>query len=292
MNMLLCSDGSEQAERAVRLGAAIAGGAQAQVTLLGIVENPADSKPLLAALQRSQHYLQERKIAYELVSTSGQPIAEIMKRTEENHYDLVVIGAPRKQAGGRFWVASKAYKIIKEIKPPVLSVSGKNTTLKRILICSGGKGYIEPAVRLTAEIAKAVGAEVTLLHVLPELPAIYSGLPRLVESSAAILNSGSELGRNLRQEKEMLESFNIITDVVVRQGAVLEEILREIHVGKYDMVVTGSALSRSLRTYVLGDITREIVNRIGCAVLVVRSHRQPRRPIFSFKMLLGRRITK
>jgi glycosyltransferase involved in cell wall biosynthesis len=144
----------------------------------------------------------------------------------------------------------------------------------------------------TAEIAKAVGAEVTLLHVLPELPAIYSGLPRLVESSAAILNSGSELGRNLRQEKEMLESFNVITDVVVRQGAVLEEILREIHVGKYDMVVTGSALSRSLRTYVLGDITREIVNRIGCAVLVVRSHRQPRRPIFSFKMLLGRRIIK
>ena len=74
----------------------------------------------------------------------------------------------------------------------------------------------------------------------------------------------------------------------MRQGPVLDEIMREIHEGGYDLVVTGSALSRSLRTYVLGDISREIVNRANCAVLVVRSQEPRSEPPFRLKALLER----
>src|SRR5713101_4517906 len=130
MKMLICSDGSEQADRAMRLGAAAAAACQAEVTLLGIIEAPGESKPILDSLKRGQTLLEDKKIHAELISKSGKPIQEIIKRTEEAQYDLVVIGAVRKEARGEFWMSSKSYEIIKEIKPPVLSVAGDCPTIK------------------------------------------------------------------------------------------------------------------------------------------------------------------
>jgi nucleotide-binding universal stress UspA family protein len=288
MKILICSDGSEQAERAVRLGAAIGAGCQAEVTLLGISESQGDNKPLVDSLQRAQSLLADKKVRAELITKSGDPIEEIVRRTEEANYDLVVIGAVRKAVRGAFWMSSKSYKIIKEIKPPVMTVAGKSTTINRILICSGGKKYIEKAVELTGQIARGLGAKVTLLHVMPEPPAIYARLPRVEETAAWLLNSRSELGLNLRHGKQLLESVGVAADLHLRQGPVLEQILREIHEGSYDLVVTGSALSRRLRTYVLGDISREIVNRADCAVLVARSQEKPSNARFGFSRLFRR----
>src|SRR5207302_5798883 len=112
---------------------------------LGIMESTGESKTILDSLKRGQALLEDRKIHAELITKTGKPLEEIIKRTRETTFDLVVIGAVRKEARGAFWVSSKSYKIIKEISPPVLSVAGNKTTLKRLLICSGGKDYIARA---------------------------------------------------------------------------------------------------------------------------------------------------
>jgi nucleotide-binding universal stress UspA family protein len=249
----------------------IVAGCQAQVTLLGIIERAGNTDPLLESLRRIQAGLIDKKVEAELLIKTGNPVVEIRKRTEETPYDVVVIGAVRKKIRGGFWMSSKTYKIIKEIRPPVLSVAGQIIALKRVLICSAGGRYIDAAVSLTGALARCTGASVTLLHVMPEPPAIYASLPRMEQTATALLNSQSELGLNLRREKEALETSGVPAEVRLRRGPVLEEILREIQAGNYDLVVTGSALSGSLRSYVLGDISREIVNRVDRAVLVVRS---------------------
>ena len=292
MKLLLCSDGSPQAERALRLGATLAAGCQAEVTLLGISETPGNTRALLDSLRRGQAWLEEKKVHAELITKSGRAVEEIIRRTEESNYDLVVIGAVRKQTWGRFWMSSKSYELLKQIKPPVLSVAGQCSTVRRVLICTGGKRYIDDAVRLTGQLARCSGATVTLLHVMPEPPAIFAGLSRMEETAASLLDSHSELGLNLRHAKETLEALGVPTEVKLRRGSVLEEILGEISEGNYDMVVTGSALSRSLRTYVLGDISREIVNRANCAVLVVRSQLKPAEGLGGFRLWFGRAAPK
>lgn len=275
MKFLLCSDGSAQAERALRLGASIAAGCQAEVTLLGISETPGASRQLLESLHRSQSWLEEKKVPAELITKSGQAVEEIVKRTEETAYDLVVIGAVRKQTWGRFWMSSKSYEIIKEIKPPVLSVAGSCSTVGRILLCTGGRRYGEEAIRLAGQLARGTGARVTVLHVMPLPPAIFAGLRKMEETAATLLDSRSELGINLRHARDTLSALGVEAEVRLRYGSVLEEILAETNQGQYDIVVTGSALSPRLRTYMLGDISREIVNRADCAVLVVRSQPKP-----------------
>jgi nucleotide-binding universal stress UspA family protein len=286
MKLLVCSNGSAQAERAVRLCRAVVSCCPSEVTLLGIIEAPGDSKPLLESLQRGQALLGDKGIPAELITKAGLPIPEIIKCTRETHYDLVVIGTVRKATEGRFWMPSKAYRIIKEITPPVLLVSG-GASLEKALLCTGGRHYIDPAVRLTGELARCAGARVTLLHVVPRPPAIYATLPRMKESAARLLESSSELGRNLRRQKETLDSLKVAAQVRLRRGSVVDEILREIDEGGYDLVVTGSSLSRGLRTYVLGDVSREIVNRANCSVLVARSQPPPGEPSSGLRAWLG-----
>ena len=270
MKILICNDGSEQAERAMRLGAMIAAACQAEVTLLGIQESQGASQALLDSLTRGQSLLEDKKIHAELITKSGKPIEEIVRRTRETVYDLVVVGAARKETRGAFWMSSKSYKLIKEVRSPVLSVAGETTSISRILICSGGKRYIDDAVLLTRKIAAGLNATVTLLHVTSEPPGILAHLARMEQDAEFLLRSQSELAQNLRREKETLEAMSVRTEAKLRHGGVLDQVLREIREGNYDLVVTGSALSRSFRTYILGDITREILNRATCAVLVAR----------------------
>ena len=271
MKLLICTDGSAQAEKAVRFGGDVAEQLGAEITLLGITEKPGEEDAIFDSLRRAQQILKERNVNVEIITKAGEPITEIVKRTEETSYDLAVIGAVRKGTRGPFLMSAKAYKIIKAVAPPVLVVIGNRPALKRILICSGGEKYIDRAVEFAGTIAKATGAGITLFHVMAEPPAVYTDLIRMEEDVNLLLHSSSVLGQNLRREKESLEAMGVSAEVRLRHGLVISEVFKEIRRGDYDLVVTGSSPEGgNLRSYIMGNITREIVNRAECPVLVVR----------------------
>jgi nucleotide-binding universal stress UspA family protein len=276
MKILICSDGSSQAENAIRFGGLIAEAGRTEVTIFGITEKAEDEDRVFESLRRGQQLLKERNVRAELITKAGEPIEEIVKRTEETAYDLVVIGASRKGTRGPFLMSAKAYKIIKAVSPPVLVVIGVKTSLKRVLICSGGEKYIDKAVEFAGEIARATQASITLFHVVNQPPEVFSDLIRMEEDINLLLHSNTGLGQNLRREKEVLDRMGVESEVRLRHGLVISEVFKEIRRGDYDLVVTGSSPTGStLRSYIMGNITREIVNRAECPVLVVRSEDEP-----------------
>lgn len=271
MKILMCSDGSEQAQAALRFGGLIAATNQADVTILGITESPGHEDALFDSLRAAQQGLKANGVDAEVAIKAGNPVDEILKKTRETAFDLVVIGAVRKGMRGPFLMSATAYKLIKMIDPPVLVVIGNRESLGRILICSGGERYIDRAVGIAGLLAKGTGATTTLLHVMAEPPAVYADLIELEENARLLMESNSDLGRNLRREKESLESIGVKCDVRLRHGLVVEEVVKEIREGDYDLVVTGSSpTGDALRTYIMGNITREIVNVAERPVLVVR----------------------
>jgi len=273
MKILFCSDGSTQAESALRFGALIAAACQAETSILGIVEKAGEEDTVLKALRRAQDILKQHHLNAELITKAGRPVREIVKRTVETHYDLVVIGAVRKGTRGPRWMSARAYKIIESVAPPVLVVIGERPALRRILLCTGGTQWAEATVRFGGDIARCVNATVTLLLVLAEPPAVYANLVRVAEMSEdELLQKNSRVGRTLRHQKELLENIGVPCEIRLRHGLVLSELLEELRRAEYDLVVSGSAPSRNkLRMYAMGNITREIVNRADVPVLVVRS---------------------
>lgn len=274
MKVLICSDGTEPADHPTRLGGTLAAATDASVTLLGVVEANEDEQPLRDALTAEANGLRSRGVSPEIVIRSGDPIEQMFEQTSAAAYDLVVIGAPRKRTSGLHWRAERTYEVIKAIPAPVLVATGLREELKSFVVCTGGKTYIDPAVSLTGKFAAALGASVTLLHVMAEPPAIYADLVRLEEDVDALLASGSELGQNLDAQKKKLEQLGVQTAVKVRHGIVIEQIFAEVRSAGHDMIVTGSSRARGpLRHYIMGDVTREIVNRATVPVLVARSEK-------------------
>ena len=150
--------------------------------------------------------------------------------------------------------------MIKAVPAAVLVAIEDCAQIKRILVCTGGKHYIEDAVQLTGEIAKCIGASVTLLHVMAEPPAMYADLVRLEEDVDRLLESESELGVNLRGQKKSLEKIGVTAEVRVRHGIAIDQIFAELEEGHHDMIVVGSSLARGpLRHYIMGDVTRSVL---------------------------------
>ena len=277
MNVLICSDGTPASDGAARLGGTLARATKAQVTLLGIVENPADEQPLRQALDRETGILRQTGVELRIVIQTGEPTAQILSETSARKYDLIVIGSRRKDHSGHFWQSERTYEIIKAVEPPVLVAIGPQDRLSRILLCSGGKRFIDDAVRLTGTLAAALQAEVTLFNVMAEPPAIYAHLIELEEDVDALLASRSELGRNLTAEKKVLEKLGVTVNVRVRHGFIVDQLLNEIREGNYDLIVSGSSRARGpLRHYIMGDVTEAILENAECSVLVARS--QPMEP--------------
>jgi nucleotide-binding universal stress UspA family protein len=271
MKILICSDGTSPADSAIRIGGLLAGPTRAETTLLGIAENPQDERPLRDALEAQAQSLRTHDVTPEIVLRAGEPIRQILKQTSKTIYDLVVIGAQQKGTTGPYWRSEKTYEVIKSIRPPVLVAIGERTTLKKFLVCTGGKKTIEKAVQLTGKLAAAVGASVTLLHVMAEPPAIYADLVRMEEDIDRLLQSKSELGTNLRRQKRELERLGVSAAVRLRHGIVIDQVFEEASEGDYDLIVTGTSPARGLlRHYIMGDLTRSILNHANCPVLVAR----------------------
>ncbi len=272
MRLLICSDGTDPADNPTRLGGLIGGPCHSQTTLLGIAENESDEGPLRQALESEAEMLREMSLAPEIVVRSGEPIRQILAETTANEYDLAVIGARRKGSGGTYWRPEKTYEVIKAVPPPVLVAIGACREVRRILVCTGGKKFIDDAVQLAGDIAKCVGATVTLLHVMAEPPAIYADLVRLEEDVERLLASESELGRNLRGQKESLEKMGLNVELRIRHGLALDQIFAQVREGEHDLIVTGTSQARgTFRHYIMGDLTRGILNRADCPVLVARA---------------------
>jgi nucleotide-binding universal stress UspA family protein len=272
MKILICSDGTSSAETAIGLGGSLAEPLNAQTTVLGIAETSQDEGSLRDALEKQAQSLRGRRISPDIIVQTGDPVRQIADQTSKTSYDLVVIGARWTGATGRYWRSEKTYEVIKAIQPPVLVAIGECKHLKRFLVCTGGKEFIEQAVQFTGKLAAAVNASVTLLHVMAEPPAMYADLVRLEENVDQLLESKSELGTNLRRQRRELARLGVSAEVCLRHGIVIDQVFEEVRAGDYDLIVTGTSQARGLlRHYIMGDLTRSILNRANCPVLVARA---------------------
>jgi len=272
MKILICSDGTQSAETAIYLGGLLAGQLKADTALLGIAETSQDKQPLHDALYKQAQLVQGHGVSPVIAVQTGEPVRQILDQTFKNKYDLVVIGARWTGAVGEYWRSTKTYEVIKSVQPPVLVAIGEGKQLKRFVVCTGGKEFIEQAVQFTGRLAAAVGASVTLLHVMAEPPAMYADLVRMEEDVTQLLESKSELGTNLRRQKRELDRLGVSAEVHLRHGIVIDQVFEEVREGSYDLIVTGTSQARGLlRHYIMGDLTRSILNRANVPVLVARA---------------------
>jgi nucleotide-binding universal stress UspA family protein len=123
--------------------------------------------------------------------------------------------------------------------------------------------------------ARAFGAGLILLHVLPSVPPA-DGSVTLAESQA--LTYLQAIAARLRSE-------GIEAQTLVRYGPVAEAILDELTLQQADLVILGSNVRRGFSRVFLGSVAEEVIARAPCPVLLVRpsmAEAEKPRPVRSF----------
>jgi nucleotide-binding universal stress UspA family protein len=129
----------------------------------------------------------------------------------------------------------------------------------------------ERVIESGARLAQAAGAQATLLHVVTPVASMYAGLHEIDESLTELLQTDTPVARHLRHGAEILDRHQVSAELRLRYGVVADEIIRESDEGDYDLVLIGAAEDMArFRRLVLGEVTRQVVERSSRSVLVVR----------------------
>jgi nucleotide-binding universal stress UspA family protein len=204
----------------------------------------------------------------------GDAQTAILAAAREDSYDLVVVGRLH-QPLGRLLPGAHSKMIAQRLEPSVLRVHGPARPIQRILLASGGDYHTFDDVSITARLAGPLGAQVTVLHVLSQQSLIFEGIPPRRISVADFLAGGSPEANTLRAAAALLNDRGVQARVKGRVGPVLDEIMAELRIGSYDLLVIGAhRVTSALDRILLEDITGDLLDISPLPVLVVRPKRE------------------
>lgn len=270
MKILICTNGSAASRRAFQAGALVAEALHTEAVVLGIVERPSAAQPVQHAMEGASAILTRHRIPYTTRVREGRAIAEIAAEAAGGDF-LTVVGPLGRSRLTRAVRRSSVWRLLEAVSGPVLVVREPRAVLRSVLICSGGLGRTNAAVRLAGEIARGAAAQATLLHIWTPTPLMERDWMRGRPDSTAFLQSDAIQAQHLREELALLRDLGLEPTFTLRSGQPLNEILAEAHAGDYDMVAIGSTASASpLVKMALGGITDKVAKRARRPVLVVR----------------------
>ena len=279
MKILLCVAGMPYAEAAVSFGGLIARTMQSPVTLLHVARRAEEQATGEKALARAREMLvSDSHLSVDTCLRQGDPIATILAEAQEGDYDLVVIGARKEVGLTQRLLGSVAQAVVRRAPTSVLVVKRARPEprpepvegLKRILICTGGLDVANPVIKAGAQLAGAAHAQATLLYVTSPTASMYAGL-EVEETLPRLLRSDTPVAQHLRHGAETLAQHQVAAELRLRHGVVADEILREAREGNYDLIAIGaSGAAGRLRAWLLGNVTRQVVEHASCSVLVAR----------------------
>jgi nucleotide-binding universal stress UspA family protein len=144
---------------------------------------------------------------------------------------------------------------------------------KKILVPLDGSAPSLDAAKQAVGIAAALGAQVTFLHVLPNLGS-YINLPRLYasESYNKLIEEFNAQGETILDNviKE-IDTKGVTIDKKLESGAdpatKIIEVSRE---GQYDLIVIGNRGLTGATEYLLGSVSSRVADHAPCPVLITR----------------------
>ncbi len=264
LSLLLPTDGTAPSKAAVALAGQIARLAHARVTVLGV--GPATlsgrsirgrgTEPVEASLQEAKESLGSGLASLDARTAAGPADAAVAEESERREHDLVVLGVPPKSG------IDLAERMLLAGDHHLLLVPGERATPTRVLICVAVGEPGKEDVLFAGRLVRHLGAEATVLKVLPEEE---KGDEALVERFLAA--SARTLGR-----------LGVPAATRIRRGPVAGEILAEMEEGRHDLLVLGAPLSdpRGRRgrhgRVPLAGLLRKVLEEANQPVLIVRAH--------------------
>lgn len=291
-NILVPLDGSALAEASLAPVRALARATGATVTLLHVLENDAPEsihgEPHLGEEGEAALYLADVARRWDGATSFLEHVhlnpehdiaASIAQHAAELDADLIAItthggGGLRGLFFGRI-----AQKVLQQTDRPVLivrpdQVAGRQFDCQRIAVALDGTDDAAQALPLARSLAQALGAEMTLVRVVPTLGAIRGErtIPAtmLPTATAALLDMQvEEAARYLARLRDEIGDPTIVA--IVRRGDVASEIAAAVDEADCQLVLLSTHAKAGLEGLVTGSVASRILGRLRQPVILLRS---------------------
>ncbi len=137
--------------------------------------------------------------------------------------------------------------------------------IKKILFPTDGSAFSERASEYALELAKAMGAELSVVHVV-ELPSPKGLAPGEIEKQKA--RRAESCFKSVKERAETA-GVKVETRMLVSRS-VSDALLEEAEEGGYDIVVMGSHGLSGMKKFLLGSVSEALVHHGSKPVLVVK----------------------
>ena len=256
LRFLMLTDGSQRSRAALALGGELARRSQARVALLGRADGEAGER----TIQDAKEILGSGIAAVEARLTPEAPAEAGAEEVSRRPCDLVILPLPPKdglEMAGEVLDAGHHHLLLAPQDPG----AGASRVPARLLICVAVGEPGKEDVSFTGRLARHLGAEATILTVLP-----VADRGGLAEAQAERFLAGS--ARTLRR-------MGVAVATRIRHGAAREQIVAQITEGGHDLLVLGAPLpGRDGRIDLggfIGKLLPQLPQASGLPVLIVRS---------------------
>ena len=271
MRILLYNDGSKDGSLAFDLGARIAKATANAVDILSIARTPERNAVSRQQIEATATDLREHGISVTVYERPGFTGQQLLRQADASDYDLIVIGSRGRRGLKRLLAGSRASTILGGATTSVLVVKGdERNGINEILTCSAAGPASADTVRFAAQMAHALEASVTLLHVMSQV-ALEEGAEEadLIAEADELMERDAREGIHLERMLEILRNEGVDAKAVVRHGLVVDEILAEAQDSRFDMLIIGAHTAPDIAGLLSSDLSQQIMLAANRPILIV-----------------------
>jgi nucleotide-binding universal stress UspA family protein len=151
----------------------------------------------------------------------------------------------------------------------------------KILVPLDGSEHSLRALEIAIQIAKKFNGKITLIHVysvsvrpviVPEPSTLTPSIPIMAPTEySRVAEAVREAGaRILASGKDKAKAEGVDVEIMLREGHVVQEIVKAAEEGKFDLIVMGARGISKIKELILGSVSDGVVRNAPCPVLVTK----------------------
>jgi nucleotide-binding universal stress UspA family protein len=284
LRIVLASDGSQDARRAVQWLATLPVPAGTQIRVVSVVTLPPSPLdiPTIREYYRglrdaartvaedAARVLAGRGLMVDARVCEGEPRARILAEAHDWEADLLVVGAKGLGAVKRFLLGSVSTGVVHGAHCGVAVVRGEARPPARVLLACDGSADALAAVRYVGALPLAPNTSVRLLAVVPPMPAIpiaseIAGTP-WPPAPEVIAEATAHMERSLVEAEAALGRS--AAERVVTVGDPASAILDAGRTA--DLIVMGARGLGAVGRMMIGSVSERVLQHAECPVLIVK----------------------
>jgi nucleotide-binding universal stress UspA family protein len=288
--ILIPVDGSQCGDHAAQFGLEFAKRLGARVVLTNALIEYASEKDAKRMIGPSRDLAEKLGVPFEVRLAEGRFLSigdGIIEASQESNSELIVMGTHGREGIPRMLLGSVAEWVSRRATVPVMLIreQAHATTvppkLERILVAVDGSPQSNLALTTASDLACALGINLELMHVIPDIPAVYS----YTAYEYAPMIDFEKYQHDLEAESQAIIAAALalldahtpkVADVrtarVPVNGMRLgDAIIKTAKEHKADLIVIGTHGRSGVDLLLLGSVAERVSHRSEVPVLMIRA---------------------